>query len=26
VGRGGGWREGIRKFRDSIWNVYKENI
>jgi hypothetical protein len=26
VGRGGEWKEGIRDFQDSIWNVYKENI
>jgi hypothetical protein len=26
VGRGAGQREGIGNFRDSIWNVYKENI
>jgi hypothetical protein len=26
VGRGAGRREGIGNFRDSIWNVYKENI
>jgi hypothetical protein len=26
VGRGVGRREGMRNFRDSILNVYKENI
>jgi hypothetical protein len=26
VGRGAGQREGIVNFRDSICNVYKENI